>query len=77
MSPYETHACRRGRRAHERRAGRPWLKRITHTYRHCVWLNPVPEGHWDWTPSIGMVRGVMEGRMYPLTLGGLDPAMVN
>ena len=39
-----------------------------------MWLNPVPEHHWDWTPSIGMIRGLMEGRMYPLTLHGLDAA---
>ena len=46
------------------------------TYRHCVWLNPLPEEHWGYTPSIAMIRDLMEGRMYPLTLEGLDAAMV-
>jgi uncharacterized protein len=40
-----------------------------------VWLNPVPEAHWSWTPSIKVMGELMEGRMYPLTLGGLDAAM--
>ena len=40
-----------------------------------VWLNPVPEKEWDYTQSIRMVRQLMGGRMYPLTLEGLDRAM--
>jgi uncharacterized protein with von Willebrand factor type A (vWA) domain len=40
-----------------------------------VWLNPVPEHQWDYTMSITMVRQLMGGRMYPLTLEGLDRAM--
>jgi uncharacterized protein with von Willebrand factor type A (vWA) domain len=55
--------------------GAAWLGRVTQTYRHCVWLNPVPETHWTWTPSIAMVRSLMGGRMYPLTLEGLDEAI--
>jgi uncharacterized protein with von Willebrand factor type A (vWA) domain len=35
----------------------------------------VPEHHWGWTPSIRMLRESIGGRMYPLTLGGLDRAM--
>jgi uncharacterized protein with von Willebrand factor type A (vWA) domain len=40
-----------------------------------VWLNPVPENHWGWTPSIKIMRDLMTGRMYPLSLDGLDRAM--
>jgi uncharacterized protein with von Willebrand factor type A (vWA) domain len=36
--------------------------------------NP-PEREWDFTHSIGMLRQLMGGRMYPLTLEGLDRAM--
>ena len=52
-----------------------WMKRVTDIYEHCVWLNPVPEHHWGWTPSIKIMREAVGGRMYPLTLGGLDRAM--
>jgi uncharacterized protein with von Willebrand factor type A (vWA) domain len=74
MSPYEiTHAG--GSVEHMNpEAGARWLKRVTDTFKHCVWLNPVPDEHWNWTPSIGMISELMEGRMYPLTLEGLERA---
>jgi len=75
MSPYEiTHVGGAVEHMNEE-AGVIWLKRVTDTYQHCVWLNPIPEYHWNWTPSIGMVRDLMAGRMYPLSLEGLDAAM--
>jgi hypothetical protein len=55
----------------DRRAGR----RVARTYPACVWLNPVPLKEWDFTHSIKMVQQLMSGRMYPLTLDGLDHAM--
>ena len=55
--------------------GALWMKRVTDIYQHAVWLNPVPESHWGWTPSIKILRDAMTGRMYPLTLEGLDKAM--
>jgi uncharacterized protein with von Willebrand factor type A (vWA) domain len=55
--------------------GQTWMERITRTYPTCVWLNPVPEGQWEYTQSIRAMRQLMGGRMYPLTLEGLDRAM--
>ena len=43
-------------------------------YSKAVWLNPVPEDRWRYTGSIGMIREIMDGRMFPLTLEGLDRA---
>jgi uncharacterized protein with von Willebrand factor type A (vWA) domain len=28
-----------------------------------VWLNPVPESHWGWTPSIKIMRDTLSQRM--------------
>lgn len=56
-------------------AGDIWLHRLTTTYPKATWLNPVPEQFWDGMSSIELVRDKMEGRMYPLTLDGLDRAM--
>jgi uncharacterized protein len=56
-------------------AGETWLRRLLATYPKAVWLNPVPERYWPGTQSIGMIRELMEGRMFPLTLDGLDRAM--
>ena len=75
MSPYEiTHAG--GAVEHMNpEAGAAWLQRVTAIYEHCVWLNPLPQEQWSWTPSIGIVQRLMSNRMYPLTLSGLDGAM--
>ena len=35
----------------------------------------MPERYWEGTLSIGMIRDLMEGRVFPLTLEGLDRAM--
>jgi uncharacterized protein with von Willebrand factor type A (vWA) domain len=51
------------------------MERVARTYPACVWLNPVAEKDWDYTQSIRIVRQLMGGRMYPLTLDGLDKAM--
>jgi len=55
--------------------GQLWMERVTRTYPACVWLNPTPEAEWEHTQSIRMLRQIMGGRMYPLTLEGLDQAM--
>ena len=56
-------------------AGAVWMERVTRTYPHLVWLNPVPEKLWAGTESVALVRRLVEERMYPLTLAGLDAAM--
>jgi hypothetical protein len=35
----------------------------------------VPEKYWTGTASIRMIRRIVEDRMFPLTLDGLDRAM--
>ncbi len=75
MSPYEI-AQPGGSVEHwNEEAGEVWLRRLLTTYPKAIWLNPVPERYWEGTPSIMMVRDLMEGRMFPLTLDGLDRAM--
>jgi len=55
--------------------GAVWLERVTNTYPATVWLNPVEEPAWDYSESTRIIRQLMNDRMYPLTLGGLDRAM--
>jgi uncharacterized protein with von Willebrand factor type A (vWA) domain len=75
MSPYEIMAPGGSVEHYNEEPGALWLERVTRTYPACVWLNPVPEKEWGYTHSITMVRQLMGGRMYPLTLEGLDRAM--
>ena len=75
MSPYEIAAPGGSVEHFNEEPGHVWVERITRTYPACVWLNPVPEGEWGYTPSIRMMQQLLGGRMYPLTLAGLDQAM--
>jgi hypothetical protein len=75
MSPYEVTQPGGSVEHMNEEPGSTWMQRITRTYPHAVWLNPVPENQWDYTHSIRMMKQLMTGRMYPLTLTGLDEAM--
>ncbi len=75
MSPYEIAAVGGSVEHYNDEPGAAWIERVTRTWPACVWLNPVPESHWPHTQSIAMMRQLMGGRMYPLTLEGLDRAM--
>ena len=57
-------------------AGGVWLRRLTATYPHFVWLNPTPENWWPHTYSVQLIREIVgPERMFPLTLTGVDNAM--
>ncbi|HXL69040.1 MAG TPA: VWA domain-containing protein [Xanthobacteraceae bacterium] len=75
MSPYEIMQPGGSVEHMNEEPGQVWLERVTRTYAHAVWLNPTPEAQWDYTHSIKMVRQLFAGRMFPLTLAGLDGAM--
>ncbi|HUJ98910.1 MAG TPA: VWA domain-containing protein [Stellaceae bacterium] len=75
MSPYEIVQPGGSVEHWNEEAGEVWLRRLLVTYPKAVWLNPVPERYWEGTPSIHLLRELMEGRMFPLTLDGLDRAM--
>jgi uncharacterized protein len=75
MSPYEITVPGGSVEHMNEEPGATWIKRVTGIYENAVWLNPVPEAHWSWTPSIQVMSDLMEGRMFPLTLDGLDKAM--
>lgn len=75
MSPYEISVPGGSVEHMNEEPGAVWLKRVADIYKHAIWLNPVDERHWEWTPSIGIVRQLLDGRMFPLTLDGLDAGM--
>ncbi|HEY7246424.1 MAG TPA: VWA domain-containing protein [Xanthobacteraceae bacterium] len=75
MSPYEIMAPGGSVEHFNAETGSVWMERVTRAYPACVWLNPVAEKEWGYTASIGLMRQLMQGRMYPLTLDGLDQAM--
>ena len=75
MSPYEIEQPGGSVEHWNDEAGSVWMRRIAAHFPRLVWLNPEPEEHWKWTPSIGLTRELIGDRMFPLTLDGLDRAM--
>ncbi len=75
MSPYEiTHPGGSVEHFNEE-AGSVWLQRMAHVYPATVWLNPVPEKQWGYSQSTKVIKELIGGNMFPLTLDGLDGAM--
>ena len=75
MSPYEI-AYAGGANEHwNAEAGQVWLERVREQWASHIWLNPIPERHWDYTHSIGMIKTIFENEMYPLTLNGIENGM--
>jgi uncharacterized protein len=56
-------------------AGAEWLQRLTHAFPHFAWINPEPQGLWEYRQSIGIIQQLMGQRMFPLTLKGLEDTM--
>lgn len=74
MSPYEI-AHPGGSVEHwNPEAGAVWLGRLLQQWPNAVWLNPENQKNWGYTPSIAMIRDIFGGRMFPLTLSGLEAA---
>jgi uncharacterized protein with von Willebrand factor type A (vWA) domain len=74
MSPYEIVQPGGSVEHWNEEPGAVWMERLLAQWPRAAWLNPVPERYWEHTASIGLVRRLMEGRMFPLTVEGLDAA---
>ncbi len=72
MSPYEIVYAGGSVEHWNEEPGVVWIRRLLHTYQKAIWLNPEPRERWDFTPSVKLTREIMEDRMFPLTIAGLD-----
>jgi len=75
MSPYEIMHAGGSIEHWNAEPGSVWLQRLMKAYPKFAWINPQPQSHWRRTASIALIRDMLEGRMYPLTLSGLDDAI--
>ncbi|MGE0748761.1 MAG: VWA domain-containing protein [Rhodospirillales bacterium] len=75
MSPYEITEVGGSIEHWNEEPGELWLHRMTTAFPDTVWLNPVEPARWFHSPSVRLIHQAMEGRMFPLTLEGLDGAM--
>ncbi len=74
MSPYEIVQPGGSVEHWNEEAGAVWLTRALGQWPNAIWLNPTPEKHWAYTHSIGVIRDIFGGRMFALTLTGLEAA---
>jgi len=75
MSPYEVLQPGGSVEYNNAEAGAVWLQRLTDAFPKFVWINPEPQGVWQYRHSISIIQQLVHQRMYPLTLRGLEDAM--
>ena len=75
MSPYEVVQPGGSVEYNNAEAGAVWLRRLADQYPPFAWLNPEPERLWEYRQSISIIRQILGGRMFGLTLAGLESAM--
>ena len=75
MSPYEILQPGGSVEYNNQEAGAEWLHRLTSAFPKFAWINPEPQGVWQYRQSISVVQQLMHQKMYPLTLRGLEEAM--
>jgi uncharacterized protein with von Willebrand factor type A (vWA) domain len=75
MSPYEVLQPGGSVEYNNEEAGAEWLARFCHQFPKFAWLNPEPESMWQYRQSISIIRQIMNNRMFPVTIDGLERAM--
>ncbi|SFM53605.1 vWA domain-containing protein [Halopseudomonas yangmingensis] len=75
MAPYEVTQPGGSVEHWNEEAGAVWLRRFIDKYKKVIWINPYPKDAWEYTSSTRMIRELVEDKMYPLTLQGLEDGM--
>jgi uncharacterized protein with von Willebrand factor type A (vWA) domain len=75
MSPYEIAMAGGASEYMNEEPGAVWLQRLAQIYPKLVWLNPEKEQFWEYTHSTKMIQEIIDNRMFPLTVDGLNRAI--
>jgi uncharacterized protein with von Willebrand factor type A (vWA) domain len=75
MSPYEILQPGGSVEYNNAESGAEWIQRLTSAFPKFAWINPEPQGVWQYRQSIAVMQQLVGNRMYPLTLKGLEEAM--
>ncbi len=76
MSPYEIMFKQGAVEHYNEESGKVWLERLKKQFKDVVWLNPVSEKEWNYVQSIEMIKNIMDNRMFPLTIKGIEEAIL-
>ncbi len=75
MAPYEiTHAGGSVEHWNEE-AGAIWMQRLLDTFEKVIWINPTPQDTWEYSTSVSLIQKLVEDKMYPLTIAGIEEGM--
>lgn len=72
MAPYELLSVGGSVEHMNTETGQTWLKRFVAHFDKVAWLNPEQQNYWQYTQSIGIIKDIMQGQMYPMTLQGIE-----
>ena len=75
MSPYEILQPGGSVEYNNQEAGAEWMQRLLSAFPKFAWINPEPQGVWQYRQSISVIQQIVQQKMYPLTLKGLEDAM--
>ena len=75
MSPYEILQPGGSVEHYNKESGADWLQRIVSTWPKSVWLNPEPQASWQYRQSISLIRNMVQDKMFPVTVSGIEQAM--
>ena len=75
MSPYEILQPGGSVEYNNEESGAEWMQRLTNAFPKFAWINPEPQGVWQYRQSISLIQQLVGQRMFPLTLKGLEEAM--
>jgi len=75
MSPYEVNTVGGSVEHWNEEPGAIWMQRIMDAFDKVIWLNPEPLSSWEYTTSITWLQTLVENKMFPLTLEGLENGM--
>ena len=68
MSPYEILQPGGSVEYNNAEAGAEWIGRLTSTFPKFAWINPEPQGVWQYRQSIALVQDLIHQHMFPLIL---------
>ncbi len=75
MAPYEISQPGGSIEHWNEEPGAVWMQRLTDHFEKVIWVNPLPEPYWGEGGSLGMAKQLLEDRMYPMTVEGLEAGM--
>ena len=75
MSPYEILQPGGSVEHYNKEPGAEWLQRMVNAWPKSVWLNPEPQASWQYRQSIALIRNIVQDKMFPVTVSGIEQAM--